>query len=129
MNVHSRQSFLVRTIGAFDPETSAYGLTLGLAIGFPIGLVLITVVKHVIYLLYNNSFHPFYDLVKDYKKSNTIDGMKTSNLFKILFVTEQPVEIPLQEIGNGQEDAEVQPEEIPLQEVQVGQEAEGQAEN
>ena len=112
----------MRTIGAFEPETSAYGLTLGLAIGFPIGLVLITVVKHVIYLLYNNSFHPFYDLVKDYKKSNTIDGMKTSNLFKILFVTEQPVEIPLQEVGNGHQEAEVQLEEIPLQNVQIEQE-------
>ena len=111
MNVHSRHSLLVRSIGAFDQETSAYGLTLGLAIGFPIGLVVITVVKHVIYLLYNNSFHPFYDLVKDYKKSNTIDGMKTSNLFKILFVTEQPVEIPLQDVGNGQQEAEVQLED------------------
>ena len=70
-NVHSRQSFLERTIGAFDEETFAYGLTLGLAIGFPIGLVVITVVKHLIYLLYNNSFHPFYDLVKDYQKRNT----------------------------------------------------------
>ena len=67
-NVHSRQSFLEHTIGAFEQETFAYGLTLGLAIGFPIGLVVITVAKHVIYLLYNNTFHPFYDLVKDYQK-------------------------------------------------------------
>ena len=118
MNVHSRHSLLVRSIGAFDPETSAYGLTLGLAIGFPIGLVVITVVKHVIYLLYNNSFHPFYNLVKDYKKSIK---MNSKACFKS-YITEQPEEIPLQEVGNGHQEAEVQLEEIPLQNVQIEQE-------
>ena len=47
---------------------------------------------------------------------------KTSNLFKILFVTEQPVEIPLQEIGNGHLEAQAQLEEIPSQNVQIEQE-------
>ena len=38
------------------------------------------------------------------------------------YITEQPVEIPLQEVGNGHQEAQAQLEEIPSQNVQIEQE-------
>ena len=82
-NVHIRHSLLVRSIGPFDEEIFAYGLALGLAIGFPLALILVSVGNYYIYRMYNRSYHPFHVLVEDYQA---------------------PEDIPLQDVGTeGQE--------------------------
>ena len=55
------------TIGAFDEEYEAYHLTMFFAFGFPFLLILGTILQFLCYWYYNNRFHPFIDLVKDYE--------------------------------------------------------------
>ena len=65
MNVHERQMFLERTIGAFEEEDYTYCLILVLVIGYPFALILATILQYLTYHLYNKPFHPFSDLVKN----------------------------------------------------------------
>ena len=55
------------TIGALEEETYAYHVILGLAIGYPIAMVLLGGIQFGTYLIYNRSQHPFKVLVENYK--------------------------------------------------------------
>ena len=57
--------FLERTIGSFEEENYTYNLILGLVITYPFILVLATNLQYLAYRLYNQTFHPFRDLVQN----------------------------------------------------------------
>ena len=67
MNVHTRQMVLERSIGPMPEETYAYYLIQALAYGFPLALVSSTILRFVLYLVYNRKVHPFLVLIKDQK--------------------------------------------------------------
>ena len=65
MNVHERQKFLERTTGAFEEEAYTYSFILVLVLSYPFVLILATFLQYLTYHLYNKTFHPFRDLVKN----------------------------------------------------------------
>ena len=60
----ARHDFLDDTIGYFDEELEAYRLTMFLAIGFPVIIVIGAILQFVLYRLYNRRFHPFKEMAK-----------------------------------------------------------------
>ena len=64
MNVKARHDFLDSTIGYFDEELEAYRLTMFLAVGFPVFLVIGAILQFVLYRLYNRKFHPYKEMAK-----------------------------------------------------------------
>ena len=68
------------TIGAFEEETYAYHVILGLAIGYPIAMILVGGLQFGIYLLYNRSQHPFNILVKDFKPAMKTESQNGQNI-------------------------------------------------
>ena len=60
----ARHDFLDNTIGYFDEELEAYRLTMFLAIGFPVIIVIGAILQFVLYRLYNRKFHPFKKMSK-----------------------------------------------------------------
>ena len=78
--------FLERTIGSFEEENYTYNLILGLVISYPFILILATTLQYLAYRLYNQTFHPFRDLVQneDLFQSKSEDKLCKLKSFKKL---------------------------------------------
>ena len=72
-NVSDRQEVLERTIGAYPEETEAYMRVNQLAHLYPLAIIFATCLQFVAYGFYNNNFHPFWDLIKDFKKRDEVE--------------------------------------------------------
>ena len=110
MNVKIRQDFLANTIGYFDEELQAYNLTMFLAIGFPLILILFSFLQFKLYQLYNRKFHPFAEMARPKIKGKLIDQIYTLNiLLQHITFTVRPVEEPkviLTGVSNSNRDSE-----------------------
>ena len=114
MNVHTRQMVLERSIGPMPEETYAYYLIQALAYGFPLGLMISTVLRFVLYLVYNRKVHPFLVLIKDQKPE---EQPQESNDIEL-------VPMNRQDPGEQPEQPEVQPEpaiEVKMENVESSQ--------
>ena len=67
-NVSDRQAVLERTIGPYPEETEAFHRVTKLAHLYPLIIISATCLQLAVYGCYNNNFHPFWDLIKDFKK-------------------------------------------------------------
>ena len=93
----ARHDFLDDTIGYFDQELEAYNLTMFLAIGFPILLILGSILQFIFYLMYNRKFHPFAKMVAVKIKGKNIIHLSPSFTYLTtfwFFFTVKPTEEP-----------------------------------
>ena len=67
-NVSHRQEILERTTGPYPEETEAYHRVNQLAHLYPLIVISATCLQLAVYGCYNNNFHTFWDLIKDFKK-------------------------------------------------------------
>ena len=101
MNVHERQSLLEATIGPFEEETYAYQVIFGLAIGYPIVLVIFTFIQYHLYLLYNQSQHPFKVLTQN---KDTIIKEQKKNKARKVEKLEEKLDLVLKELDQAKKD-------------------------
>ena len=64
-NICQRHELLENSIGTFPEEQEAYRLSVAISIMTPIILILSTFFQYWSYNLYNQTYHPFIDLIKD----------------------------------------------------------------
>ena len=95
---------LERSIGPMPEETYAYYLIQALAYGFPLASILTSIIRFLLYLLYNRKVHPFLVLIKD-QKHQEHHQEQANDIELVPMVRQQPGEQPEnpQEPENSQE--------------------------
>merc|ERR1719483_891872 len=87
VNIRTRHHLLLKTIGVFPEETEAFNTVTLLMWTLSLGLVLLSSAEVGLFLLANEKYHPWHEIVKEETKSYLETGnMEVSKMFP----SEQP---------------------------------------